>query len=66
LKRIRNCSSVFELIKLEKEKINVEQKILLDDIVNSRVIREPILTWSVKHLTNYFYKQSNSIQIQGA
>ena len=61
LKRVKNCNSVFELLKLEKERIMAEQRQELQDIMNGHIERKPILTWSVSNLTNYFYKQSNSI-----
>ena len=64
--RIRNCKSVFELLKLEKEKIIREEKVKRQQLVNQNVRKEPLLVWSVNNLTNYFYKQSDSIQIEGA
>lgn len=30
------------------------------------ILREPLLVWSVNNLTNYFYKQSESIYISGS
>jgi len=53
-------------LKLEKERIAAEQKQILQSIIDGTYVREPLLTWSVSGLTNYFYKQSNAVQIQSA
>lgn len=66
LLRVRGCHSVFELLRLEKEKIvKMEEEKKLEN-EKRNVHREPLLVWSVDNLTNYFYKQSDSIHIQGA
>lgn len=57
---------MFELLKLERNKIIEEQKRILNEVRTGQLIREPILTWQVNNLTNYFYKQSDSVQIEGA
>lgn len=61
--RVRQCRSVFELLKLEKEKIFVEEALARAQQANANTDREPLLVWSVSNLTNYFYKQSDSIHI---
>ena len=64
--RIRGCKSVFELLKLEKERIIEEELQIRQRELETNSPKEPMLVWSVHNLTNYFYKQSDSIQIEGA
>lgn len=63
---MRGVHSVFELLKLEKAKIikNDAEERARDALRKNP--KEPLLVWSVDSLTNYFYKQSDSIHIQGA
>ena len=58
---VRKCTSVFELLKQEKEDI------LREELEFRRhKTRQPLLIWTVNNITNYFYKQSDSISLCGA
>ena len=54
--RVRGCHSVFELLKLEKEKIIKEEAEERARNAAMNIKKEPLLVWSVDSLTNYFYK----------
>lgn len=58
LMKLKKCRSIFELITLER------QDVIDSNRVNKPLI--PILTWTVANLTNCFYKQSDTFQIEGA
>ena len=64
--RIRGCKSVFELLKLEKVRIIEEEIRIRQEAHEKDSPKEPMLVWTVQNLTNYFYKQSDSIHIEGA
>ena len=68
MKRVRDCNSVFELLKIEKDRImELHYKQEAARAQNDNTAQsDNLLTWSVSNLTNYFYKQSDSIHIQGA
>ena len=58
LLQIRNCNSVFELLRMEKEDMIEEE---MEQREEGR--KDPLLVWSVKNLAKQFYKQSDAIQI---
>ena len=66
LMKVRSCHSVFELLRIEKDKIMKEELERREKLKQQKPSTEPLLVWSVHNLTNYFYKQSDSIHIQGA
>ena len=59
--KVKNLRSPFELLNRERGKI-------IEDEVKARLVQSaiPLLTWSVSNLTNCFYKQSSTFQIQEA
>lgn len=60
--KCRKVNSVFELLRIEKERI-IAAEILRREEEARQEPKEPLLTWSCDNFSNYFYKQSDSIQI---
>lgn len=59
--KLRGCDSVFSLL------LNERQRAIAEEVeYRHQFEREPLLTWSVKGISNGFYKQSDTIMMLDA